>query len=744
MAYGVVLAETWWKDRNEKGAPRAWWLGLFRRQVRLSERPVSRLTIPAVNAAPSQRLVLSDDDSLATPQGLTCVLPFASAQNLTVNLVPSANAENGSVNLVGVLLNTEPTVRLPPPRQAEVSQLAFAELPPPTDAQLPLWKRLAYLLQPPADLLLAGDGPLEWPGTLFDYQLAGVHALMTHEALLLADDMGLGKTIQAIAALRLLVLQHHVESALLIVRAGLMTQWRKELQRWAPELRISTIRGPAAERAWQWSTAAHVYLVSYETFRADLTDNPHSPPRRRVWDLVILDEAQAIKNREAEVSHKCKRLARRRAWALTGTPLENSEEELASLLEFVTPLDEGETPRRLAPGPALRERHACLQLRRKKAEVLPQLPPKIVSRLALKLEGTQRENYERAEREGIIHLRAQGEAVRVENVLELITRLKQMCNFCPATGQSAKLADIRERLRTLVSEEHRALIFSQFADDRYGGRAIAAALAPFQPLLYTGDLSSAQKDAVLRAFKANPAHKVLVLSLRAGGQGLNLQEASYVFHFDRWWNPAIGHQAEDRSHRFGQVFPANVYIYTCENTVEERIERVLQRKQSLFDELVDDVSIDLPSQLTAEELFGLFGLTPPAQAKAARRSGEPPANYADMSGVEFEVYVQRLLERKGWRVETTPLTRDRGIDLIARRDDEVGVEMTLYVQCKNHASPVGVDVVRELNGALPRQLSGAHGVLVCPSGFTASAMAFAKERGLALWDRHHLFTLAGE
>jgi len=115
-----------------------------------------------------------------------------------------------------------------------------------------------------------------------------------------------------------------------------------------------------------------------------------------------------------------------------------------------------------------------------------------------------------------------------------------------------------------------------------------------------------------------------------------------------------------------------------------------------------------------------------------------------MSGVEFERYVKRLLERKGWRVETTPLTRDRGIDLIARRADEVGVEMTLYVQCKNHASPVGVEVVRELNGALPQPLSGAHGVLVCPSGFTAAALAFAKERGLTLWDRHHLFTLAGE
>lgn len=737
----MMARADWWKETKEE-MPRARWFGIFPRKLRLQERSPGRLTVPSLKIASAECLSIRNEESVSAPHCLTAEWPLVPAVNLIAHGETPLKGQSGSVALASVLLNEQPPAPLAQPRRSGIYQQSLREMQPPSEDELPLSKRLAYLLQPPTDLLLSVAGPLEWPGTLFDYQLEGIEALMAHEALLLADDMGLGKTIQAIAALRILVFQRRIESALLIVRAGLINQWRRELRRWAPELRISTIRGSAAERAWQWPAPAHVYLVSYETFRSDFTDNPHSPPRRRVWDVVMLDEAQAIKNRDAEVSVKCKRLHRRRAWALTGTPLENRVDDLASILEFVVPLKDGESPLRLTPGPELRERHKGLQLRRKKADVLPQLPPKIVSQIVLPLEGPQRESYERAEKEGIIQLREKGEAVRVENVLELIMRLKQICNFCPTTGQSVKLEDIHERLSTLESEGYRALIFSQFTDEEHGTRAIVSKLRSFQPLLYTGDLSSSQKDATIKEFKENPARKVLVLSLRAGGQGLNLQDASYVFHFDRWWNPAVERQAEDRSHRLGQPFPVNVYKYTCEDTIEEKIDQILQEKQLLFDELVDDVSIDLKSKLTSEELFGLFGLTPPERAKSSRGGTESAANYAEMSGVEFEEYVKRLLERKGWRVETTPPTRDGGIDLIARRNDDVDIEVTLYVQCKNHSSPVGVDVVRELNGSLPKQLSGTRGVVVCPSGFTADAVAFAKERGLVLWDRHHIFELS--
>ena len=601
----------WWEETHKVEAPHARWFGLFRREIKLKEYSPSRLTIPPIRIATGKSLSLQYKVSISTPNSLSAEGSLTSAINLFTSGVTPFDKQNGSVGLAGVLLNEEASA---PPIQPAISPTAEGHTkikPMPAKTEIPLSKRLAYLLQPSTDMLLSKSGPLEWPGTLFEYQMEGIKALTTHNALLLADDMGLGKTIQAVGALRILFLQRHIESCLLIVPASLISQWRKELYHWAPELRISTIKGPASERAWQWRSPAHTYLTSYETFRSDFTDNPQSPPRRHIWDVVILDEAQKIKNKDVEVSRKCKQLRRRRAWALTGTPIENRMDDLVSILEFVTPLKDGDSPLRLTHGQELIDRHKRLQLRRKKSDVFPQLPPKIVSQIVLQLDAQQRESYERAEKEGIIQLQEKGQTARIENVLELIMRLKQICNFCPMSGQSAKVEDIYERLGTLESEGHRALIFSQFIDQEYGARAIVSKLQSLQPLLYTGDLSLSQRDAIIREFKENPEHRVLVLSIRAGGQGLNLQDASYVFHFDRWWNPAVERQAEGRSHRLGQTFPVNVYKYICEGTIEERIDKILQEKQLLFDELVDDVTIDLKAKLTSEELFGLFGLTPP-------------------------------------------------------------------------------------------------------------------------------------
>lgn len=642
------------------------------------------------------------------------------------------------MNLEGVLItdSAEPVSRVR--REANSARLAIAPLDASSDGEdePSLAKRLAYLLQPPLETLLERYGPLEWPHDFFPYQRDGIAALLANPVLLLADDMGLGKTIQSIAALRVLIRTRRAESALLVVPASLTIQWRRAIREWAPELRTITVSGSASERAWKWTTPAHVYIVGYETLRADFTENPQSPPRRRVWDVVVLDEAQKIKNRDAEISRECKRLQRRRAWALTGTPLENSADDLASICEFLTPWTEGADLLHLQPGEDLLARHRELQLRRKKEEVLPQLPPKTVSEIMLQLSGPQRASYDDAERNGVLRLKELGQTIRITHVLELIQRLKQICNLCPVTSASAKLDDIEERLDTLSGEGHRALIFSQYTDRDYGVAAIGDRLARFEPLSYTGALSSSERDRVIQEFKSQPDRKALILSLRAGGQGLNLQEASYVFHFDRWWNPAIERQAEDRSHRLGQAAPVTVYKYVCEDTIEERIANILREKQALFDQLVDDVSIDLEQHLTADELFGLFGLEAPAPAKRPR--SETP-RYGGMTGVEFERYLADLLRRLGWSVELTPESRDGGVDLRATKRDPIGIETTLFIQCKNQAGPVSVEIVRELSGVLE---SGVQGVVAAPSGFTADAQSFAQRRGIQLWDGEHLGRLA--
>jgi SNF2 family DNA or RNA helicase len=605
---------------------------------------------------------------------------------------------------------------------------------PPEEGPVSLIERLRVVLATPLDSLLPGPATtLEWPAELHPFQIDGVRALLERDRILLADDMGLGKTVQALAAIRILCLQRRIEHVLLVVPASLSDQWRRELDKWAPELRAIIIRGNPTERAWQWRAEAHVTIVSYETLRTDFTANPQSPPRKRTWDLVVLDEAQKIKNRDVEVSRETKALRRRRSWALTGTPLENKLDDLASIMEFVDHGDEGTTTR-FVPGPALLERHAQLQLRRRKADVLEQLPPKQVIEITLPLLPRQQVSYLRAEREGIVELRNRGETIQVQHVLELITRLKQICNLDPITEESAKLADIRERLEVLGEEEHRALLFSQYTDDTFGVAAVARHLSDFRPLTFTGAMRGATRDQVIREFKDNPSHRILILSLKAGGVGLNLQEASYVFHFDRWWNPAVERQAEDRTHRMGQTVPVTVFKYTCEATIEERIQKILVSKQQLFDEVIDDVSI-VASRLTSAELFGLFGLARPASLAAKQQADRP-------AGLEFEDRCARVLEARGWHVERTPRSRDGGIDLIADRTDEVGLSQTLYVQCKDHARPVGVETVRELLGVLPTT-HPTQAVLAARSGVTADARALADKRGVHIWDEAALISLEG-
>ena len=492
-----------------------------------------------------------------------------------------------------------------PAAASEVCNEAIQEpdRPCPTLAER-LWALLAAPPQAPRN---RQDLELEWSGKLMPFQADGVAVLLKSDQLLLADDMGLGKTIQAIAALRILRKQRSMTACLVVAPASVLNQWRREIGKWAPELSAIIIRGSAADRAWQWAADVDVTLVSYDTLRSDF-GHAQSPVRTKTWDVVVADEAQRIKNRNT-TSRALKGLQRIRSWALTGTPIENREEELASILEFVDH-DAQAPPRRYSPGRDLQRRHRDLQLRRKKGDVLDELPPKRETLLQIDLRANQRRSYDKAEQGGIFYLKSLGREVTVRHVLELITRLKQICNADPRTGESSKLDDIDDRLEQLTIQGHKALVFSQYVSDASGVALAAKHLRRFNPLTLTGNMSQQDRSAVIDEFKNLDDHKVMVLSLRAGGLGLNLQEASYVFHLDRWWNPAIERQAEDRSHRIGQTVKVNVVKYSSTGTIEERIDRILERKQRLFDELIDDVSLDLSTRMSREEIFGLFGLEP--------------------------------------------------------------------------------------------------------------------------------------
>lgn len=475
-----------------------------------------------------------------------------------------------------------------------------------------LARRLWAILAAPAKARISALPPikagarLEWAGELMPFQRDGVQALLENQRLLLADDMGLGKTLQAIAAMRILKAQQTGQCCLVVAPAGVLDQWRREIAKWAPELSAIIIRGNAADRSWQWQAQRDITLVSYETLRADAGSSSGGPAYGKTWDVVVADEAQRVKNRN-DTSDALKGLPRTRSWALTGTPIENHEEELASILEFVDHAGDGKS-RRYYPGVELLTRHRELQLRRRKGNVLDDLPPKQVTKLSIALKARQRKSYDTAEQEGVVYLKSLGNEVRVNHILELITRLKQICNADPKTGESSKLEDIRERIERLAAQGHKALVFSQYTNDVSGVAMAANYLGEFNPLTITGDMAQEARTAAIDQFKASPERKALLLSLRAGGLGLNLQEASYVFHLDRWWNPALERQAEDRSHRMGQTVKVNVIKYSCIGTIEERIDDILEQKQNLFNELIDDVSLDLSARLNRAELLSLFGL----------------------------------------------------------------------------------------------------------------------------------------
>jgi SNF2 family DNA or RNA helicase len=473
---------------------------------------------------------------------------------------------------------------------------------PPAEAVL-LKERLLTLLQPPLENWFAGK-QIELPFKPFQYQMEGIAFLMPRPGALLADEMGLGKTMQAIVSLRLLLQAGDVRRALIVCPKPLVPNWLNELKLWAPDVPVEVIGGEAVARKVAWTVSkSPVKLVNYELLTRDaelLTD------AQTRFDLVILDEAQRIKNEVNKTAEVVRSIERNRSWALTGTPIENRPADLINIWKFVHP---GELPSD-TPVKELARLTRDSILRRVKEEVMKDMPPKLIRDFPLELAPAQREAYELAEKEGIVHLNDLGETITVQHVFELVMRLKQICNFDPRTGQSAKLDQLQADMAEVAESGRKAIIFSQWVEPL---EILAGQLREFGPLLYHGKVPQRERQNVLQSFKEDPDKHVILMSYGTGSVGLNLQFSNYVFLFDRWWNPAVEDQAINRAHRIGQKSTVFVKRFVTQNTIECRICEVLEHKRQLFESIIAQNGPPLSMGLTEEEIFGLFRLKPKAK-----------------------------------------------------------------------------------------------------------------------------------
>jgi SNF2 family DNA or RNA helicase len=476
----------------------------------------------------------------------------------------------------------------------------------PTQDTVVLKERLLYLLQPPLENLF-GSRQVRVPFRPYPYQLEGIAFLMPRNAALLADEMGLGKTMQTILSLRLLFHAGLVRRALLICPKPLVNNWSREIHAWAEDVPFEVIGGDyeARRRSWLVSNCP-LKIVNYEILTRDAEFLSEDAAE---FDVVVLDEAQRIKNRESKTAQVVRSVRRKRSWALTGTPIENRYEDIVNVFAFVDEdcIPPEATPKRVA------EITGEYILRRVKEDVLTDMPPKTIRDAILELTPAQRESYDLAEKEGVYRLNNLGDTITLQHVFELVMRLKQICNFDPVTGQSAKLEQLQADLMEVAESGRKAIVFSQWVEPL---RVISEALASIGPLEYHGKIPHNQRQGILDRFKADDSKHVLLMSYGTGSVGLNLQFTNYVFLFDRWWNPAIEDQAINRAHRLGQKSPVTVTRFIAQDTIECRIAEVLEHKRQIFTEMLGNNGVPPSLGMTQDEIFNLFdiGARPKRQA----------------------------------------------------------------------------------------------------------------------------------
>lgn len=386
--------------------------------------------------------------------------------------------------------------------------------------------------------------------------------------------MGLGKTVEVASALEILYKRSGAFRSLVIVPSSLKLNWLRELQLWAPSLSVQRIIGGALDRLAYLHLPYNVIIASYDEIRLAFSENEIN----ELYDIVILDEAQIIKNSSSQVAKSCNFIRRNTSWALTGTPIENKPEDLVSIFKF---LQYG----LISKGMHIKEIHSLIKkhfLRRTKMEVLSDMPPIVEQELPLELTGNQKQAYENClsetQKDGSIRNLSTG------NLFALITRLKIICNYDEQSNESVKWDMLDPILNDIFDSRQKIIIFSQYVETL---KWLGNKLKDYPHDIFSGSLSESGKNKIIDKFNSEPGPRALLISLKAGGVGLNLKTADVVVLFDRWWNPAVEKQAMNRAHRFGREKPLHVLKFAVMATIEEKILEIIAKKEELFHTYVE-------------------------------------------------------------------------------------------------------------------------------------------------------------
>lgn len=457
--------------------------------------------------------------------------------------------------------------------------------------------------------------PPGFKGELRPYQARGVGWLAFLErwglGACLADDMGLGKTPQLLAFLLHLQAEASLEQPVLVVcPTSVLSNWWHEVQKFAPGLKVTLHHGDRRKKGQPLLKAyqsQHLILTSYSLLHRDL-----SSLKLVQWRGIVLDEAQNIKNAEAKQSQSVRQLTAGFRIALTGTPVENRLRELWSILDFLnpgflgsqayfqkrfaTPIEKYGDRQSLY---ALRSLVRPFILRRLKTDqsIIQDLPAKQEMTVFCALSRRQAELYQQLVDQALENIETSTGIQRHGQILTLILKLKQLCNHPaqflkePQLSQpeaSGKLLRLEEMLEEVVSEGERALIFTQFAEWGHLLQPYLTHKFKRDVLYLHGGTPRLKRQALIERFQNDPdGPQLFILSLKAGGTGLNLTRANHVFHVDRWWNPAVENQATDRAFRIGQTRNVQVHKFVCTGTLEEKIHQILESKQQLAEQTVD-------------------------------------------------------------------------------------------------------------------------------------------------------------